>query len=101
MRAGSVKAGDTALVRLIPLRGSDLSLWPAPQAGSFNASPGREFVCGNAGDRMADTIRRWALSKPTTKSSTAKGGKPLPGKTDRRRCQTAIERPSLTGKGSF
>lgn len=45
---------------LIPLRGSDLSLRRAPRDGSFNVSPGREFVCGNAGDRMADTIRRWA-----------------------------------------
>ena len=60
MRAGSVKAGDAAIVRLIPLRGSDLSFGHALEAGSFNVSPGREFDCGNAGDRMADTIRRWA-----------------------------------------
>ena len=60
MRAGSVKAGDAAFVRLIPLRGSDLSFESALEAGSLNVSPGREFVCRDAGDRMADTIRRWA-----------------------------------------
>jgi len=47
-------------MRLILLRGSDLSFGYALEAGSFNVSPGREFVCGDAGDRMADTIRRWA-----------------------------------------
>ena len=46
--------------RLIPLRGSDLSFGQGLKAGSFNASPGRELVCGNAGDRTADTVRRWA-----------------------------------------
>ena len=47
-------------MRLILLRGSDLSFGYAPETGSFNVSPGREFVCGDADDRMADTIRRWA-----------------------------------------
>ena len=53
VRAGSVKAGDAAVARLIPLRGSDLSFESALEAGSLNVSPGREFVCGNAGDRTA------------------------------------------------
>ena len=60
VRAGSVKVGDAAFVRLIPLRGSGLSFGCLLEAGPLNASPGREFVCGDAGDRMADTIRRWA-----------------------------------------
>ena len=58
------QSGDAGIGRLIPLRGPDPSFGHRLEEGSFNVSPGRELIRGDAGDRMADTIRRWADKSP-------------------------------------
>ena len=84
---------------LIPLRGSG-----QPSSACSETVRSTQAQAGSSSAAMPMTGAMISLGVPrkswTMKSSTAKGGKPLLGKCDRRRCQTAIERPALRVRGS-
>lgn len=68
--------------------------------GPLNLGRRGELGSGDAGNRAMTTLGV-RPKKPTVNSSTMRGAKALGGKRRRRRCRTALERPSSMGKGTL